>query len=64
MSAVLGTQQATATDVNSRLEFFKKLQAVTNKIHATTNIDEKMDGIEKVLSGLTDIKQVRQVCIK
>jgi type II secretory ATPase GspE/PulE/Tfp pilus assembly ATPase PilB-like protein len=24
----------------------------------------KMDGIEKVLSGVTDIKQVRQVCIK
>lgn len=24
----------------------------------------KMDGIEKVLSGLTDIKQVRVVCIK
>ena len=24
----------------------------------------KMDGIEKVLSGLTDMKQVRQVCIK
>lgn len=24
----------------------------------------KMDGIEKVLSGLTDIKQVRAVCIK
>ena len=24
----------------------------------------KMDGIEKVLSGITDIKQVRSVCIK
>jgi type II secretory ATPase GspE/PulE/Tfp pilus assembly ATPase PilB-like protein len=24
----------------------------------------KMDGIEKVLSGLTDMKQVRVVCIK
>jgi len=24
----------------------------------------KMDGIEKVLSGITDIKQVRTVCIK
>jgi type II secretory ATPase GspE/PulE/Tfp pilus assembly ATPase PilB-like protein len=24
----------------------------------------KMDGIEKVLSGMTDIKMVRQVCIK
>ena len=24
----------------------------------------KMDGIEKILSGITDIKQVRAVCIK
>ena len=24
----------------------------------------KMDGIEKVLSGITDLKQVRSVCIK
>ena len=24
----------------------------------------KMDGIEKVLSGITDMKQVRAVCIK
>jgi type II secretory ATPase GspE/PulE/Tfp pilus assembly ATPase PilB-like protein len=24
----------------------------------------KMDGMEKVLSGLTDMKQVRAVCIK
>ncbi|MFZ5583338.1 MAG: GspE/PulE family protein [Pseudomonadota bacterium] len=29
-------------DVNSRLLFFKNLQAVTNKIHATSNIDEIM----------------------
>ena len=24
----------------------------------------KMDGIEKIMSGITDIKQVRSVCIK
>jgi type II secretory ATPase GspE/PulE/Tfp pilus assembly ATPase PilB-like protein len=24
----------------------------------------KMDGMEKILLGMTDIKQVRQVCIK
>jgi type II secretory ATPase GspE/PulE/Tfp pilus assembly ATPase PilB-like protein len=29
-------------DVVSRLEFFKNLQVVTNKIHATSNIDEIM----------------------
>jgi type II secretory ATPase GspE/PulE/Tfp pilus assembly ATPase PilB-like protein len=42
MSAVLNTPQAQATDVNSRLNFSKNLQVVTNKIHATSNIDEIM----------------------
>jgi type II secretory ATPase GspE/PulE/Tfp pilus assembly ATPase PilB-like protein len=42
MSAVLGTPKTTGSDVNNRLEFFKKLQTVTNKIHATSNIDEIM----------------------
>ncbi len=30
------------TDVGSRLTFFKNLQTVTNKIHATANVDEIM----------------------
>jgi hypothetical protein len=42
MSAVLETQQENSGDMNSRLEFFKKLQVVTNKIHVTANIDEIM----------------------
>ncbi|OFZ71694.1 MAG: secretion system protein E [Betaproteobacteria bacterium RBG_16_64_9] len=42
MSAVLNTAPAPATDVNSRLVFSKNLQAVTNKIHATNNVDEIM----------------------
>ena len=29
-------------DINNRLEFLKKLQVVTNKIHATNNTDEIM----------------------
>ncbi|HTH40160.1 MAG TPA: secretion system protein E, partial [Rhodocyclaceae bacterium] len=29
-------------DVASRLTFFKDLQSVTNKIHATSNVDEIM----------------------
>jgi type II secretory ATPase GspE/PulE/Tfp pilus assembly ATPase PilB-like protein len=41
MSAVL-QQAATQTDVGARLAFQKQLQAVTNKIHATNNIDEIM----------------------
>ncbi|HZW12010.1 MAG TPA: ATPase, T2SS/T4P/T4SS family [Noviherbaspirillum sp.] len=44
MSAVLGTPTTggKTDDVNVRLNFFQKLQAVTNKIHATSNIDEIM----------------------
>ncbi|HUJ85889.1 MAG TPA: ATPase, T2SS/T4P/T4SS family [Burkholderiales bacterium] len=40
MSAVLSQQAASQTDVNARLAFQKQLQAVTNKIHATSNVDE------------------------
>ncbi len=42
MSAVLSQQAAPQTDVNVRLAFQKHLQAVTNKIHATSNVDEIM----------------------
>src|SRR6201988_550508 len=41
MSAVLSHASA-QTDVAARLAFQKQLQAVTNKIHATNNIDEIM----------------------
>src|SRR5918912_1811059 len=41
MSAVL-SPGAAQTDVAARLAFQKQLQAVTNKIHATNNIDEIM----------------------
>jgi type II secretory ATPase GspE/PulE/Tfp pilus assembly ATPase PilB-like protein len=44
MSAAPGTPKSNGNpdDVNLRLDFFKKLQAVTNKIHATSNVDEIM----------------------
>lgn len=42
MSAVLQTPPVAASDVNIRLTFSKNLQVVTNKIHATSNIDEIM----------------------
>ncbi len=42
MSAVLNTPEVSAADVNVQLNFSKNLQAVTNKIHATSNIDEIM----------------------
>jgi type II secretory ATPase GspE/PulE/Tfp pilus assembly ATPase PilB-like protein len=42
MSAVLSHHAAPQADVSVRLAFQKQLQAVTNKIHATSNIDEIM----------------------
>jgi len=42
MSAVLSQPAAAQSDVAARLAFQKQLQAVTNKIHATNNIDEIM----------------------
>jgi len=42
MSAVLSQQPATQGDANARLQFQKRLQAVTNKIHSTNNVDEIM----------------------
>ena len=42
MSAVLHQPAAGQSDVAARLAFQKQLQAVTNKIHATNNIDEIM----------------------
>jgi type II secretory ATPase GspE/PulE/Tfp pilus assembly ATPase PilB-like protein len=42
MSAVLSPQSTSAGDVNSRLAFQKTLQTVTNRIHATSNVDEIM----------------------
>ncbi|HYR36176.1 MAG TPA: GspE/PulE family protein [Burkholderiales bacterium] len=42
MSAVLHQAATAQTDVAARLAFQKQLQAVTNKIHATNNIDEIM----------------------
>jgi type II secretory ATPase GspE/PulE/Tfp pilus assembly ATPase PilB-like protein len=42
MSAVLNQQSTPPGDVTSRLAFQKSLQAVTNRIHATANVDEIM----------------------
>jgi type II secretory ATPase GspE/PulE/Tfp pilus assembly ATPase PilB-like protein len=42
MSAVLSPHAAAQSDVSARLAFQKQLQAVTNKIHATNNVDEIM----------------------
>ena len=45
MSAVLEPKSgntAKEADMSSKLAFSKKLQAVTNRIHSTSNIDEIM----------------------
>jgi type II secretory ATPase GspE/PulE/Tfp pilus assembly ATPase PilB-like protein len=54
MSSVPNTQRnpASGEDINSRLTFSKALQAVTNKIHATDNIDEIMLGLSQDICKL------------
>src|SRR6266498_5855260 len=52
MSAVLQTHPGAAADVNSRLTFQKNLQIVTNKIHATSNVDEIMLEVSADICGL------------
>ena len=42
MNAVIPASDPSLSDVGSRLTFFKNLQTVTNKIHATSNVDEIM----------------------
>jgi type II secretory ATPase GspE/PulE/Tfp pilus assembly ATPase PilB-like protein len=42
MSTVFESKPQSPADISSKLEFQKQLQAVTNKIHATSNIDEIM----------------------
>jgi type II secretory ATPase GspE/PulE/Tfp pilus assembly ATPase PilB-like protein len=53
MSTVLNTPRNNSpSDVDRRLTFSKKLQAVTNKIHATDNIDEIMLGLSQDICDL------------
>ena len=54
MSAVLGTPKGNVDEVNVRLAFFKKLQAVTNKIHATGDLDELMLDLSQDICDLFD----------
>src|SRR5919112_2788824 len=52
MSAVVSPHAAAHIDVGARLAFQKQLQAVTNKIHATNNIDEIMLEVSADLCAL------------
>ena len=58
MSTVLEMKPTTGgqnlAEMNSRLEFQRKLQIVTNKIHATTNIDEIMIELSQDICSLFD----------
>jgi type II secretory ATPase GspE/PulE/Tfp pilus assembly ATPase PilB-like protein len=57
MSAVLETRPggpAKEADVTSKLAFSKKLQAVTNRIHSTTNVDEIMLDVTRDICQLFD----------
>ena len=52
MNAAATALDPGATDVGSRLTFFKNLQKVTNKIHATANVDEIMLDISSDICDL------------
>jgi type II secretory ATPase GspE/PulE/Tfp pilus assembly ATPase PilB-like protein len=54
MSAVMppASDLGAMSDVSSRLAFFKNLQGVTTKIHATTNIDEIMLELSQEIAAL------------
>jgi type II secretory ATPase GspE/PulE/Tfp pilus assembly ATPase PilB-like protein len=53
MSAVLSPKPASqAPDVNLRLNFQKNLQTVTNRIHATSNVDEIMLEVSQEICNL------------
>jgi type II secretory ATPase GspE/PulE/Tfp pilus assembly ATPase PilB-like protein len=52
MSALASPHAAAHHDVGARLAFQKQLQAVTNKIHATSNIDEIMLEVSADLCAL------------
>ncbi|MBL8521611.1 MAG: GspE/PulE family protein [Betaproteobacteria bacterium] len=57
MSAVLDSRpgsQPKEADVTSKLAFSKKLQAVTNRIHSTTNVDEIMLDVTRDICQLFD----------
>ena len=57
MSAVLEPKSgntAKEADMSSKLAFSKKLQAVTNRIHSTSNIDEIMLDVTRDVCQLFD----------
>jgi type II secretory ATPase GspE/PulE/Tfp pilus assembly ATPase PilB-like protein/GAF domain-containing protein len=52
MSTVLESKPVAQDNLAEKLNFSKKLQAVTNKIHATSNIDEIMLELSEEMCGL------------
>ena len=55
MSTVFDAKPQTAqnlADISSKLEFQKQLQSVTNRIHATSNVDEIMLELSQDICGL------------
>ena len=52
MSSVLETKPVAQDNLAEKLNFSKALQAVTNRIHATSNIDEIMLELSQDICGL------------
>ncbi len=53
-ASVAGGMSGQAADMSSKLAFSKKLQAVTNRIHSTTNVDEIMLDVTRDICQLFD----------
>lgn len=60
MNGALDTRQPNTIsgDVEGRLSFSKKLQAVTNKVHATNNVDEIMLDLSKEICELFNCERL------
>ena len=46
------------TDISTKLDFSKNLHAVTNKIHATNNIDEIILEVSKDICSLFNVDRL------
>lgn len=57
-ASVVNKEAASLTEMGNKLAFTKKLQAVTNKIHATRNIDEIILEISQDIRSLFEAERI------
>src|SRR5690606_23290676 len=57
-ASVVNKEAASLTEMGNKLAFTKKLQAVTNKIHATRNIDEIILEVSQDIRSLFEAERI------